>query len=287
MSESAASTRAAEMTTTRTEPHVAGAGSAYRARISAELRSFFRQRESVVFTLVFPVVLLVLFGLILGGRSEVTPGVSFTQYFVAGMIAAGVLASSFQNLAIMIPIERDTGLLKRLRGTPMPKSAYFIGKVVQVIVVCVVEIVLLLVVGMLLFDVSLPATPTKWLVFIGVVLLGTASCTLLGIAFSSVPKSGRGAPAMVTPIALILQFISGVFFVFTLLPAWLQIVASLFPLKWMTQGMRYVFLPDSAKAAEAAGEWELGTIFLVLGAWTVVGLALCALTFRWRSRTDG
>lgn len=274
-------------TSTSTRPAAtAPAGRAYAARIKAELVAFFRQRESMVFTLLFPVAMLVLFGFILGGVGEVAPGVPFVQYFVAGMIGAGILSSSFQNLAIMIPIERDSGLLKRLRGTPMPKSAYFVGKVAQVVVVALVSTVLLLIIGMIFFDVSLPSTAGRWLVFLGILVLGTGSCTLLGIAFSSLAKDGSSAPAIVTPVALVLQFISGVYFVFTNLPEWLQHVAAVFPLKWITQGLRYVFLPDGAKAAEPAGAWELGTVFAVLGAWAIAGLVICVLTFRWSTRGD-
>ena len=77
-------------------------------------------------------------------------------------------------------------------------------------------------------------------------VLGSAACTLLGIAVSSLAKNGRSASAMVTPIALVLQFISGVFFLFSQVPAWMQTVAAFFPLKWMAQGLRSVFLPDVA-----------------------------------------
>jgi ABC-2 type transport system permease protein len=84
-----------------------------------------------------------------------------------------------------------------------------------------------------------------------------------------------------------LQFISGVFFIYTELPTWMQNVAALFPLKWMAQGMRSVFLPEEFAAAEAAGSWQLGLVALVLLAWTIGGLVLALTTFRWRRRDDG
>ena len=104
-----------------------------------------------------------------------------------------------------------------------------------------------------LLDYRLPATAARWATFGWVSLLGIAACTLCGVAFSSLPRSGRAAPAIVTPVALVLQFISGVFFPFTQLPGWMQTVAAVFPLKWMCQGMRAVFLPDSFVAQEPAG----------------------------------
>jgi ABC-2 type transport system permease protein len=146
------------------------------------------------------------------------------------------------------------------------------------------EIAVLLTVATLFYGVDLPATTDRWLTLIWVSVLGVAACTLCGIAFSSLPREGKRAPAMVTPVALVLQFISGVFFVYTELPGWMQQAAALFPLKWLTQGMRSVFLPDSFAATEPAGNWELGRIALVLVAWVVLGLVLCLRTFRWIGR---
>ena len=117
--------------------------------------------------------------------------------------------------------------------------------------------------------------------FTWIVILGSACATILGIAFSVVPKSGRAASAVVSPIVIILQFFSGVFFVFSQLPGWMQQFAALFPLKWMTQGMRYVFLPESFATQEVAGSYELGKIAIILLIWTVVGAILAIKTFRW------
>ncbi|HZN76156.1 MAG TPA: ABC transporter permease [Micromonosporaceae bacterium] len=250
-----------------------------------EIKQFLRSREAVVFTMLFPVMLIVIFGSVF--RGTIAPGVTFTQYFVSGMIAAGLLAVGFQNLAISIPIERDRGVLKRLRGTPMPRAAYFVGKLIVVLVIGVAETALLLVVATSFYGIDLPSTGAKWVTFGWVSLLGIMACTLCGIAFSSLARTGRSAPAVVTPVALVLQFISGVFFVYSNLPAWMQQIAAIFPLKWMCQGMRSVFLPDSFAAQEVAGSWELGRVALVLGAWCVGGLVLCLLTFRWTTKRDG
>jgi ABC-2 type transport system permease protein len=253
----------------------------YRSRAVVELKEFFRQRESVVFTLMLPVLLLVVFGAVL--NFDLGNGVSFTQYFMAGIIAAGVLGASLQNMAISIATERSDGTLKSLAGTPMPRSAYFVGKVVQVLAVTLVIVVILLTIGVVFYGIDLPSG-TDWLTFVWVTGLGAASCTLLGIALSSLAKNGRSASATVTPFALLLQFISGVFFQFSEIPNWMQRVASIFPLKWMAQGLRSVFLPDVMAAREPAGSWELGRTALVLVAWCVVGLVLCVRTFRWQDK---
>jgi ABC-2 type transport system permease protein len=255
--------------------------SVYRSRAGVELKEFFRQRESVVFTLMLPVLLLVTFGAVL--TYSIGPGITFVHYFTPGIIAAGILGASLQNMAISIATERSDGTLKSLYGTPMPKSAYFVGKVVQVLAVSAGIVAVLLLIAVAFYDVPLPSGG-EWLTFAWVAVLGAAACTLLGIAISSLAKSGRSASATVTPFALVLQFISGVFFQFSALPGWMQTVAAVFPLKWMTQGLRSVFLPDALAAAEPAGSWELGRVALVLAAWCVVGLLLCVWTFRWQDR---
>ncbi|MBB3084823.1 ABC transporter permease [Geodermatophilus sabuli] len=267
--------------TATTERSLPSVGSVWRTRGGVELKEFFRQRESVVFTLAFPVILLVVFGAVLD--YDIGGGVTFTQYFMAGIVAAGILGASLQNMAISIATERSDGTLKHLSGTPMPKSAYFVGKVVQVLAVTVLIVVILLAVGRLAYGVVLPSG-SDWITFVWVTALGSSACTLLGIAVSSLAKNGRSASAMVTPIALVLQFISGVFFQFSQVPTWMQTIAALFPLKWMAQGLRSVFLPDALAAAEPAGSWELGRVALVLGIWCIVGLALCVKTFRWQDR---
>jgi ABC-2 type transport system permease protein len=250
-----------------------------------EIRQFARSREAVVFTMLFPVIMIVVFASIFD--DEIGGGVKFTQYFVTGMIATGLLSVGFQSLAIQIPTERDRGVLKRLRGTPMPRWVYFAGKVIMVLAVGAVETVILLAVATLFFGLELPSTAARWLTFGWVALLGITACTLCGIAFSSLARTARSAPAVVTPVALVLQFISGVFFVFTDLPVWMQQVAAVFPLKWMCQGLRAVFLPDSFASQEPGGSWELGRVALVLGLWCVLGLILCVTTFRWTTKRDG
>lgn len=248
-------------------------------RSGLELKQFLRQRESVVFTLFFPVILLFIFGTVF--KDTIAPGVTFSQYFVAGMIASGLVNTGFQQLAITIPMERDDGTLKRLRGTPMSVSSYFIGKALLVTFLMIIQTALLLFFGSVVFDLNLPTQTHLWWNFTWLVLLGSACSTILGIAFSIVPKSGRGASAVVSPIVIILQFFSGVFFVFTSLPSWMQQFAALFPLKWLTQGMRSVFLPDDFAAQEVAGSWEIGKTALVLTIWLVLGLIFAIKKFKW------
>jgi len=247
-----------------------------------EIIQFSRQKEAVVFTIFFPVILLAIFGSVF--KDTIAPGVTFSQYFVAGMIASGLVNSGFQNIAINIPIERDMGAIKRLRGTPLPITSYFIGKAISVFASMVVQVLILLAIGIAFFGLNLPTEPSKWITFTWLLLLVTASSTALGVAFSSVPKNGRGASAIVSPVVIVLQFFSGVFFVFTQLPGWMQQVAAIFPLKWLTQGMRSVFLPDTFAAQEVAQSWESGRTAIILFLWLIVGLFLAVKTFRWENK---
>ncbi|MGY1808870.1 ABC transporter permease [Blastococcus sp. SYSU D00669] len=252
-----------------------------RARIGLELRLFARDPGQVVFSFAYPVIMLVIFGSIFGDQ-EVSPGVSFQQYFLAGIAATGVMLTSFQAVGTGIAEERDRGDLARLQTLGTPVLSYVIGKAGQVVVSTVAQLALLLGVAGLLYDVPLPSDAARWATFAWVVLLGVLAGTVLGIAVSSVVGSARAAGAGIPAFAVVLQFFSGVFIVFSELPEWMQKVASLFPLKWMTQGMRSVFLPDAAAAAEPAGSWQHGMTALVLAAWVIIGVVVCARTFRWR-----
>jgi ABC-2 type transport system permease protein len=146
-----------------------------------EIIQFSRQKEAVVFTIFFPVILLVIFGSVF--KDTIAPGVTFSQYFVAGMIASGLVNTGFQNIAINIPLERDMGAIKRLRGTPLPITSYFIGKAISVLVTMIVQVLILLVIGAAFFGLNMPTDPSKWLTFTWILILGTASSTALGVAF--------------------------------------------------------------------------------------------------------
>ena len=130
-----------------------------------EFKQFLRQKEVVFFSLLFPVMLLFIFGTIFS--KNLTPGVSFAQYFIAGMIASGLVNTGFQNLAILIPMERDFGTLKRLRGTPLSPISYFIGKAIVVALSLVLQVILLVAIGWAFFHLHMPHSPALWLCDIG------------------------------------------------------------------------------------------------------------------------
>ena len=139
---------------------------------------------------------------------------------------------------------------------------------------------------MAFYHVGLPSQPGRWLTFAWVFLLGTAACAITGIAVSSLAKRGSGAGPLVSIVLTVLEFISGVFVVpLSSVPAPLRDIAEVFPLTWLAQGLRSVFLPDAAVHLEPAGSWQHPLTALVLLAWIAGGLVVCARTFRWQPRS--
>jgi ABC-2 type transport system permease protein len=256
------------------------------SRGRVEILQFFRDRTAVVFSFLFPALLLLLFGTIFADDYD-HPGLSAARVFSASMIAYGIVATAFITMGVGIATDREDGTLKRLRGTPVTATAYFLGKLVLVAVLTAAEVVVLLAVGVIFFDVPLPTDAGRWFTFGWLLVLSILACGLLGIAASALVRSARTAGAVLNVPVVALQFLSGVFIhPITRLPEWMIMVASIFPVKWMAQGFRSVFLPDSAVGFEAGGAWEHGRIALVLLAWCVIGSVLCLLTFRWTNTRD-
>lgn len=271
---------------TNRRPGVAAIGI---ARIGYEVKGYFRSPDAVFFTFLFPLIMLGIFTAAFSAAGEIQPGpdadgISVGAYYLPGMLAAGMLLSGVQNLAVDIATEKGDGTLKRLGGTPLSPVSYFLGKIGQVFVTGVLQAALLLLVAATVFGIALPTAPEAWLTFAWVFVLGVATSALLGIALSALPRSGKSATAVVIPIVLVLQFISGVYLQFSQLPEWMQNLASAFPLKWMAQGMRAAFLPDDFAVLEQHGTWDLGWVAFWLIAWLVVGLIVSRLTFRWIRR---
>jgi ABC-2 type transport system permease protein len=253
------------------------------ALTKAEVRNFFRNKMQLTFVLLFPILLLVVFASLFSGN--ITAGgktIPLKQLMMAGIIAAGVMSTGFQGVAIDVVLERDKGMIRRFATAPMPRAAYFIAKIARVLLTTVVEVAILLAISVIAYGLPLPDTGAKWLTFGWVVLLGTFACTLMGMAWAAVIPSGPAATPMTTPVFLVLQFISGVFIALSDTPAWMVRVADFFPLKWMAQGLRSVFLPDVLKFGEPHHSWELGTVAIVLGAWVVFGSLVTWRTFKWR-----
>lgn len=250
-----------------------------------EIKAYYRSLDAVFFTFLFPILMLGVFGLAFESMGEIAPGVTMSDYYLPGLVAAGLMLSGVQYLAIDIAREKSEGWLRRLGGTPISAVSYFLGKAGMIFLTSLVQTMLLLVFAKFALGVTLPTGAESWGRFAWLFTLGITTMTLVGVALSALPRSSRSATAVVLPIVLVLQFISGVYLQFSMLPEWLQNVAAVFPLKWLAQGMRSVFLPDSFAAVETSGSWNLGAVAIMLAGWLVVGLVISLLTFKWQRRT--
>jgi len=253
------------------------------SRVLPELKMFYRRPEQMVLTFSMPAVICLLLGSIFSDPLPVG-GVSTGAVIAASMLAYGILSTSFINLGISIAADRDTGALRRLRGTPTTATSYFIGKIMLVAIVSFAEAVLLMAVGVLVFGLRLPADLFGWFTLAWVFVLGVVSCSLLGVFISNFASNAVAAAALTNGPAVGLQFLSGTYVPLMVLPTWMLAIGSLFPVKWMAQGFRSVLLPPELVAIEPAGSWEHWRIFLVLMAWCVGGVIACRAVFRWSDR---
>lgn len=258
-------------------------------RFVIEMKLFLREPEQVFFTFSLPVMFLVLFSAIFSGEIDPGPGgqnVSFAQYFLPGMIASGVMATTFTNIAMTAAIDQHQGLLKLLSGTPLPRSAYLIGKVLGAAALTIAQTALMLAIGLAAYDVSLPSGLERWAAFLVVLVVSAAIGCLLGLAYTRLIRTAQSAGATVQLPFLLLQFISGVYIQYEAIPSGLKAVASVFPLRWLAQGLRYAFLPDWIGEREYGStwgwEWPIGVLLL----WLVVSFVLASMFFRWNRQRD-
>ncbi len=241
-----------------------------------------RNPRVLVFGLAFPVILLVLFGSIFSGGGNGTEKfaggrIDTQSYFTAGMIAYAIALQGFTQLAISVTTLRETGQLKRLRGTPMPTWTFMVAQVLRVLAFTVFMVVLLLAIGVIAFGVKIPAEGVLPLVVY--VALGTAAMVTLGLAATVIFNSADAASSAAPFIAVMLSFVSGVFLSVTLLPNWLESVGRVFPLYHLAEGLQRSLVPGGGSGLN-------GTNVAVLAAWGLGGLVFAARRFRWESQGD-
>lgn len=253
------------------------------SRVLPEVKMFYRRPEQLALTFSMPAVICLLLGSIFTARvpgSQTTTG----AVIAASMFAYGILSTSFTNLGISIAADRESGALRRLRGTPATASSYFIGKIMLVAIASLAEAVVLAVLGVVVFHLRLPSQLSGWVTLAWVSALGIISCSLLGILVSNFASNAVSAAVLTNGPAVGLQFVSGTYVPLLLIPQWMLVIGSAFPVKWMAQGFRSVLLPAEMAAYEPAGTWEHWRTFEVLTAWSVVGLLACLAMFRWSDR---
>jgi ABC-2 type transport system permease protein len=235
---------------------------------------FWRNREAAFFTFLLPVIFFVILGTVYGESFIEEEGIRAAPFLQAGMIGYGVAATCFAGLAISIVIRRESGVLKRVRVTPLPPATYLCAVLASIFVVVVLEAILIIVIGRLLFSVGLPDRPFSLLL---VLVLGAASFAALGLAATTFVRSAEGASAVINAIFLPVAIISGTFFSPEAYPGFLRAIAEVLPLTHFTELTRNVMVRDEHL-------WENGASVAVVAVWGAIGLAAALRGFRWQPR---
>jgi ABC-2 type transport system permease protein len=240
--------------------------------IAAQQRLFWRSREAAFFTFLLPIVFLLLLGSVYGDAE--IDGIRGSTYLLAGLLGYGVVATAFAGLAITLVVRRESGVLKRVRGTPLPTSVYLGAIIASTLVVIALSACAQLLVGRFFLDAELPSAPAS---FVLALLLGAAAFAALGLAFTGAVRSAEGSSAAVNALYLPLTFVSGVFFSVETLPGFLQAIAEISPLTYLLRLIRSTLIDGQGLAASPG---EVG----VLVVWGLVGIAIAMRVFRWEPR---
>ncbi len=244
-----------------------------------DLLGILRNRQARFFTLVPPLLFLIIFVGVFGDH-VVGPGrTKASAYYVPGLAALGVIAASFVNLVISITAQRETGILKRRRATPMPAWALIAGRTLTAVTVSLVVLAVLLAFGRFVYHVKVPTSTLPGIALTAVV--GSITFCVLGYALSTAIKNEDAAQPMVQAIMLPLYFISGVFVPNIQLPSWLRHVAQVFPVEHLSDGLH------KAYAAHVHGVGIVWSDIGVLALWAAVGLTVALLRFSWLPQAAG
>jgi ABC-2 type transport system permease protein len=241
-------------------------------QLRAEQKLFWRSRELAFFTFLLPIIFFLLLGSAYG--DEEINGVSGYQHLLAGMLGYGAASTTFAGLALLLVIRRESGVLKRLRATPLPPATYVAAVLASIILIFLVEAAILLAIGRFGFDVPLAGSIFSLAVAL---LIGAASFAALGVGLTALIKSAEGSSAVVNAIYLPLSFISGAFFAEDTFPEALQALAAILPLSHLIELTRDVMVSDDTV-------WDhLGNVAVIL-VWGVAGLVVAVRGFRWEPR---
>jgi ABC-2 type transport system permease protein len=245
-----------------------------------DLRAFIRNRQSQFFTLALPILFLVIFAALFGGRGHTVavPGgrISTSVYYVPGIIALGVISACFGNLIASVTAQRERGILKRRRATPVPAVAVIAGRVLTAIVIAVVMAAVLLGIGWAAYGAHVPGRTALALVI--TVVIGAASFCCMGYALTSLIRNEDAALPTTQALLLPLYFISGVFVTVTILPHWLADIGEVFPVRHLASALLVAYNPHTAGLGFATSD------LLVVAAWGIAGFLIAVRTFSWLPR---
>ena len=238
-----------------------------------ELLAFFRNKQSRFFTVALPIIFLVIFVSVFGNDKLGPSGIKASTYYVPGISALAVIAGSFVNLVISLTAQRETGVLKRRRATPVPAWVLIAARAFTAVVVGLGVMTVLLCIGRFAYGVTLPSRTLPAVILTAIV--GAVTFVCLGFALTTAIKTEDAAQPMVQAIMLPLYFISGIFIPNVSLPRWLRDVAQVFPVQHLSDGLHHAF--DPATHGTGIVWTDLGVLVL----WMAVGLAVALVRFTW------
>jgi ABC-2 type transport system permease protein len=241
--------------------------------VRTEQLLFWRNREAAVFTFLLPIIFFLIFGAIYG-EDVVDHRYKGAAFLEAGMIGYGVASVAFAGLAITMVIRRESGVLKRVRATPLPPATYLVAVLVSTLIVFAIEAVIIVLLARVLYGVHFPHQLGSLVLAL---LLGAAAFAALGLGITGAVRSAEGSSAVINIVYLPMSIVSGTFFSTGHYPAFLKWLAEVLPLTHFTQLTRHVML-------DGRPIWTQGTQVLIVTAWGVVGLAAAVRGFRWEPR---
>ena len=237
---------------------------------------FWRNPASVFFTVMLPLVFLVIFNLLFGGDEVESLGVETSTYYVPALITLAVISATTQSLAMNLTADREAGMLKRVRGTPLPASVFVAGRVGNSLVISVLMLLVVAMVGRIAYGVTLPSETIPAVVV--TLAIGAAAFSCLGFALTAAIPSREAAPAVTNAFLLPLYFISGVFVPESEIPDGVLHFADVFPVRHFFEAFFTAWDPSTTGSG-----FELGDLAIV-AAWGILGLLLALRFFRWEPR---
>ena len=244
----------------------------------SDLRCFRRNIQSVFFTLVLPVLFLVILASIFRNGTVEVPGGTMKEsvYYVPGIIAFGLIAAAFSNLAVTVVRNRESGIYKRRRATPLPASAIIAGRALVAVLTGLAITVVLLAIGWAAYGANIPSRTAP--AFILDVITGALAFCCLGFAVASLIRNVDAAQPVIQAIVLPLSFISGVFIPTAVLPHWLASIGKVFPVEHLVAALVAAYNPHTTGSGLRWGD------LAVVAVWGAAGLIVAIRRFHWLPR---
>ncbi len=242
------------------------------------LRGFLRDPSALGFTVFFPILLLLLLNAIFNGNTTFNGvHVHAPSYYTASIVAYDIMLVSFSSLLIRVTTNRERGLLKRFRGTPMPSWVYLFSEIARTVVVVALTVAVLVAVGAGFYHVHVSGP--MLLGFLTYLVVGVICFSAMALALTRVCTSSDSAGAVGPLVATILAFLSGVFIPVAIMPAWMLDLGKVFPLEHLARGLQSAILVPGSTGLT----WgDVG----IMALWGIVGLAVAVRTFRWEPLTS-